>query len=141
MKKFMFLFTILLPIILLGEEVVEIPDVVTDTLTTTVENFLPKTFTMSAIFVATVQILKKVLASFKIDVSGLKSQWLAILIAVLYVLVNLNVWNDGVISSEDIVLIIQAIISSVGGIFSYKLLWRKPNTDEVKPSENKSEIF
>lgn len=136
------LFMLVLPVICFAEEALEVPQVVTDSVSSLVQNAVPQTIVLSGIFVTIVQALKKVLGQFKIDVSGIKSQALAIAVAVIYVLLNLNVWDDGNLSQKDIVLIIEAVVSTVGGIFGYKLLWRKtdqtfPDASSEEPSKDK----
>lgn len=136
------LFMLVLPVICFAEEVLEVPQVVTDSVSSLVQNAVPQTVILSTVFVTIVQALKKVLGQFKIDVSGIKSQALAIAVAVIYVLLNLNVWDDGSLSQKDIVLIIEAVVSTVGGIFGYKLLWRKtdqtfPDASSEEPSKDK----
>jgi len=115
---------ICLPIFLIAEEIV-VPKEVTDTVEQTVGSFVTKTWILSSGVMAGIQLLKKILLSFQITISGIKSQALAIGLSVLYVLINLNVWEDGTINSADLILMIEGIASAIGGIYGYKLLWRK----------------
>lgn len=134
--KFLFLVVLAMPVLIFAAEEIAVPAEVSDTLTTTVQNFMTKTATLSTILVAIVQSLKKILAGLNIDISGIKSQAIAIAITVVYVLVNLNVWDDGTLSQADVVLMVQSAISAISGIYGYKLLWR--NKEEIKPEENKA---
>lgn len=131
-----------LPCMLLAQEIA-LPQEATDTIDSLVKNAVPNTIMLSSIFVLIVQILKKVLLTVKIDISGIKSQIVAVLVAVLYVLISTNVWEDGSLSQKDIVTVIEAVISTIAGIFGYKLLWKTPTSlpediekEDVTPKEN-----
>jgi len=137
-KYVLFFVIAIMPIIIFGQDV-QVPSVVTDTINDALTNFGPKTFALSSAMVAIVQTIKVALAKFQIDISGIKSKILAITVAVIYVLINLNVWADGSISQADIVLIIQSVISAVSGIYGYKLLWRKTEVCEEQIQEQKAE--
>jgi len=120
-----------MPIIILAQDVI-VPDIVSDAVETTVEGFVTKTWIMSSIMMAVIQALKKIMTMLRFDISGIKSQVLAIAITVLYVLLNMNVWQDGQISPDDVVLMIQGVVSAVGGIYGYKLLWKRKNSEDKK---------
>lgn len=133
MKKLIVLL-FLAPIIVWAEDIV-VPDLISDTVETTVDGFVTKTWIMSSVMMAIIQALKKIMSAFKLDLSGIKSQIAAIIITTLYVLVNMNVWQDGQISPNDVLIMIQGVISAVGGIYGYKVLWRNKNNVENKPKE------
>ena len=130
MKRLIWL-VLLMPIIILAQDVI-VPDIVSDAVETTVEGFVTKTWIMSSIMMAVIQALKKIMTMLRFDISGIKSQVLAIAITVLYVLLNMNVWQDGQISPDDVVLMIQGVVSAVGGIYGYKLLWKRKNSEDKK---------
>lgn len=133
MKKLIVLL-LLAPIIVWAEDIV-VPDLISDTVETTVDGFVTKTWIMSSVMMAIIQALKKIMSAFKLDLSGIKSQIAAIIITTLYVLVNMNVWQDGQISPNDVLIMIQGVISAVGGIYGYKVLWRNKNNTNNKPNE------
>lgn len=136
MKKIVSLFLILLPLFAFCQESVEVPQVINDTLSDSLTKFVPNTIMLSSVFVTIVQVLKKSLSQFKIDISGLKSQALTLAVAVIYVLINLDVWEDGSLTHQDIQMIIESVVSAIAGIFGYKLLWRKPNGDTSNSTNN-----
>jgi uncharacterized membrane protein len=136
MKKLLWFILIAFPIFIFAQEIVDVvvPDVVSDTVETTVDGFITKTWIMSSAVMAIIQALKKILGMLKFEVSGFKSQALAIAVTVLYVLANMNVWQDGQITPDDALLMIQGVLSAVGGIYGYKLLWRAKKPD-IKAEE------
>jgi len=119
---------------LIAQEVV-VPDMVADGIETTVDGFVTKTWILSSAVMAIIQALKKILAAFQMDVSGFKSRALAIVLTIFYVVANMEVWQDGQISPDDVVLIIQGVLSAVGGIYGYKLLWRKRGDRKTEQTE------
>lgn len=137
MKNLLLFMFICFPIFLIAEDIV-VPKEVTDTVEQTVGAFVTKTWILSSGVMAAIQVIKKILLSFQVSVSGIKSQALAIFLSVLYVLFNLNIWEDGKISPDDWILMFEGIVSAIGGIYGYKLLWRKkeeiPLSDKEKPT-------
>ncbi|MCK9154689.1 MAG: hypothetical protein M0P12_01095 [Paludibacteraceae bacterium] len=128
---------VLLPFVVFAEQIqVEIPEAVTDLIGGTVDKFISGTFVMSTVFVAAVQIIKKVMEKFSVEINGIKSQILTVIIGILYSLIETGVWQDGIISNADIVTMSQAALAVISGVFGYKLLWRKPGAD-VTVSEKK----
>ena len=105
---------------------VQVPDVVSDVLKDASSSLIPGTIALSSVFVAAVQSLKVIFSRLHVDISGKKSGALAVAVAVLYALFNIDVWQDGSLSSQDVILMVQSAVSAVAGIYGYKLLWRKP---------------
>lgn len=126
MMKNMLMFIFSSLAITLFAQTVEVPVEVSGAIDDLVNNTVPSTLVLSGVIVTVVQVLKKILASFKLEVSGIKSQALAVLLAVAYASFNIDVWDDGVLSQKDVIVIIQSVISALGGIYGYKLLWRAP---------------
>ena len=116
---------ILAPFLALAGDV-QVPDIVSDLINDASSAIIPETIALSSVFVAIVQSLKVVFLHLHVDISGKKSGALAVAVAVLYALFNLEVWQDGLISSQDVILVFQSAVSAVAGIYGYKLLWRKP---------------
>lgn len=139
MKKIVSMLAFLLaPLAIFAATQFEVPAEAKDALDTIVNNTAPNVIVLSGVIVTVVQVLKKLLATFKIEISGIKSQLLALGIAVAYAVFNLTVWDDGQLSKQDIVTIIEAVVSAVGGIYGYKILWRTPSTTETN-TEKKEE--
>lgn len=136
MKRIMWLLLVVMPLIIFAQEVV-VPDAVSDVVETTVDGFITKTWIMSSAVMAVIQGLKKIFGALKFEISGIKSQALAIAITIAYVLLNMNVWQDGQITPDDALLMIQGVLSAVGGIYGYKLLWRckTPEKKDEKPED------
>jgi len=123
------------PVLLMAAETeIEVPGAVTELIGGTVDKFVTGTFVMSTGFVAAVQIIKKIMEKFRVEIGGVKSQLLTVAIGITYAVIDTGVWQDGNISSADIVSMTQAAIAVVSGVFGYKLLWKQPSAC-VKPLE------
>ena len=107
-------------------QTLEIPKEASDSVDAVVNHLMPNTIVLSGTIVTVVQVLKKVMASLRVEISGIKSQVLAVFLATLYAALSVDAWNTGEISSQDVVIIIQSVISAIGGIYSYKILWKLP---------------
>lgn len=129
------IFGIFIPVLAcLAQTNVEVPEEVSNVLGKTVENFISGTFVLSTGFVAAVQIIKKVMEKFNVEVAGVKSKVLAVLIAIVYAVVSTGVWEDGSLTNQDIVILIQAGIAAFSGVFGYKLLWKQPSASITAPT-------
>jgi hypothetical protein len=136
MKAYLFLIG-MFPLCLLAETINLSPEV-TETTEAIVKDFFPNAFVLSGIIVAVVQILKKVLSSVHVLVEGKSSQALTVSVGVLYVIVNSAFWNRGVVDANDIILLLETIVATVGGIYGYKILWRKPDATVTKEAREEA---